>query len=92
METSPLAFQGHLQPPPPRAVEDVSPGDAEAPGPFGWVLREGHRRRRRRRGGGGEGRRPGLAGARRAGGASSGLTVRLNWVKAKLNTEALCAN
>lgn len=34
----------------------------------------------------------GSAGARRAGGASSGLTVRLNWVKAELNAKALCAN
>lgn len=33
-----------------------------------------------------------LARARRAGGTSSGLTVRLNWVKSKLNTEALGAN
>lgn len=63
--------------------------DAEAPEPFGGhrgaAVRMGLTRRTR----GAPGR---LAGARRAGGASSGLTVRLNWVKAKLNIEALCAN
>lgn len=88
-ETSPLDLLGYLQIP--QVVEALRQPrwDAEAPGPFertvarrsGWVLLEGR-----------EGRRAGLAGARRAGGASSELSVRLNWVKAKLNTEALCAN
>lgn len=62
--------------------------DMEAPGPFGdrgTAFRAGVMRRTR-------GAPAGLTGARRAGGASSGLTVLLNWVKAKLNTEALCAN
>lgn len=51
--------------------------------------------RRARRGGPGAaaGAGAGLpSAARRAGGAAPGLAVRLNWVKATLNTVALCAN
>lgn len=86
-ETWSLDFGVYLQMPP--IVQNVRQPGRRRPrgrlGDPGSAVRVGLTRRTR----GAPGSR---AGARRAGGASSGLTVRLNWVKAKLNAEALCAN